>query len=55
MIISKAAPTSLIWEALQIKQIRAKTGIMETARKEQVLKRLVQQSKQSLVANTMEM
>lgn len=54
-MISKAAPTSSIWEALQIKLIKAKTGIMETAQKEQVPKKSVLQSKQWLGASTMEM
>ena len=39
MMISKIAPISLIWGALQTKQIKAKIGIMETAQKEQVHRR----------------
>jgi hypothetical protein len=54
-MISKIAPISLIWGALQTKQIKAKIGIMETAQKEQVLKKLVQQSKQLPATNSMEM
>lgn len=55
MMTSKIALISLIWGALQIKQIKAKIGIMETAPKEQVLKKLVQQSKQLPATNLMEM
>jgi hypothetical protein len=55
MMTSKIALISLIWGALQIKQIKAKIGIMETAPKERVLKKLVQQSKQLPVTNSMEM
>lgn len=55
MMTSKIALISLIWGALQIKQIKAKIGIMETAPKEQVLKKLVQQSKQLPATNSMEM
>lgn len=38
-MISKAAKISLTWEVLLIKQIKEKIGIMETALKEQVLKK----------------
>ena len=51
MMTSKIAQISLIWVALQIKQIKAKIGIMVTALKEQVLKKLVQQSKQLPATN----
>lgn len=39
MMINKVVLISSIWEALQIKQIKEKIGIMEIALKEQVHRR----------------
>lgn len=55
MMTSKITQISLTWEALLIKPIKEKIGIMEIALKELVLRKLVLPNKQFLETSSTEM